>query len=70
MRILRWRLMRRAARWAKEIEDRGRTVIYCGGSTLHLQSLVRPLDDMPSSSEENIEQLQSDDRRKGSGCNV
>jgi len=49
---------RRAMKWAEEIEDRGRTVIFCGGSTLHLQSLVRPLDDMPSSSDENIKQLE------------
>ena len=50
----------RAMEWAKEIEDRGRTVIFCGGSTLHLQSLVRPLDDMPSSDEENIQKLQAE----------
>ena len=50
---------RRAMQWAKEIEGRGRTVIFCGGSTLHLQSLVRPLDDMPSSSDKNIKQLES-----------
>jgi tRNA dimethylallyltransferase len=50
----------RAMSWAREIEERGRTVIFCGGSTLHLQSLIRPLDDMPSSNEENIEQLQAE----------
>lgn len=49
----------RAMAGAKEIEERGRTVIFCGGSTLHLQSLVRPLDDMPSSSDENIQQLEA-----------
>ena len=48
----------RAIDWAGKIEERGRTVIFCGGSTLHLQSLIRPLDDMPSSSDENIKQLQ------------
>jgi len=49
----------RAMSWAREIEERGRTVIFCGGSTLHLQSLVRPLDDMPSSSDANIHQLEA-----------
>jgi len=57
----------RAMEWAKEIEDRDRTVIFCGGSTLHLQSLVRPLDDMPSSNEENIEQLQAEIDDRGVG---
>ena len=57
----------RAMEWAKEIEDRNRTVIFCGGSTLHLQSLVRPLDDMPSSDEKNIEQLQAEIDDRGVG---
>lgn len=49
---------RRAMKWADEIEARGKTVIFCGGSTLHLQSLVRPFDEMPSSDPENIRQLE------------
>lgn len=48
----------RAMEWADEIDQRGNTVIFCGGSTLHLQSLVRPLDDLPSSNKKNIEQLE------------
>lgn len=50
---------KRAIRWAEEIESRGRTVIFCGGSTLHLQSFIRPLDDLPSSSTENIKKLET-----------
>jgi len=50
----------RASIWAKEIEQRDKTVIYCGGSTLHLQSLIRPLDDLPSSNPNNIQQLEKE----------
>lgn len=55
----------RAMEWAGDIEERGRTVIFCGGSTLHLQSLVRPLDDMPSSNPDNIQKLEAVLEEKG-----
>ncbi len=55
----------RAETWASEIEERGKRVIFCGGSTLHLQSLVRPLDDMPESSQKNIEQLEKELEQNG-----
>ncbi len=55
----------RAMEWAEEIEQRGKTVIFCGGSTLHLQSLVRPLDDLPSSNSKNIEQLEEKLQKEG-----
>ncbi len=32
--------------------------IFAGGSTLYLQSLIRPMDDMPESNADNIRQLQ------------
>ncbi|MFO7846502.1 MAG: tRNA (adenosine(37)-N6)-dimethylallyltransferase MiaA [Balneolaceae bacterium] len=56
---------KRAMEWANEIEQRGKTVIFCGGSTLHLQSLVRPLDDTPSSNKENIAILEEQLEREG-----
>lgn len=55
----------RAKEWVKEIEERGRTVIFCGGSTLHLQSILRPLDDMPSSNDENIQALEDEIKETG-----
>lgn len=55
----------RATEWVKEIEERGRTVIFCGGSTLHLQSILRPLDDMPSSNDENIQALEDEIKETG-----
>ncbi len=48
---------KRVDEYVSDIESRGKRVIFCGGSTLHLQSLIRPLDDIPESNEENILQL-------------
>lgn len=47
----------RAERYAREIEEKGKTVIYCGGSSLHLQSVFHPLDDIPGANRENIDRL-------------
>jgi len=55
----------RAMEWAEEIDRRGKTILFCGGSTLHLQSLVRPLDDLPSSNIKNIEQLEEKLNKEG-----
>lgn len=38
---------RRARSWEDEILRRGKTPLVVGGSTLHLQSLIWPLDDVP-----------------------
>ncbi len=40
-------------------------MIYCGGSTLHIQSLIQPLDDMPDANSENIEMLNQKAEEKG-----
>lgn len=48
----------RAQRWEQEITSRGKNVLYVGGSTLHVQSLIKPFDDVPEADEENIEQLE------------
>ncbi len=47
----------RAEKYTAEIESRDNRVIFCGGSTLHLQSLIHPLDDIPSSNPDNIRLL-------------
>lgn len=56
--------LKRVKRYEKEIRERGKSIIYCGGSTLHLQSILRPLDDMPSADPDNIrdfnEKIESD----------
>ncbi|MEX2435579.1 MAG: tRNA (adenosine(37)-N6)-dimethylallyltransferase MiaA [Balneolaceae bacterium] len=55
----------RAESYVKEIENHGKQVIFCGGSTLHLQSLIQPLDDIPSSDPQNIKQLRKKADREG-----
>jgi tRNA dimethylallyltransferase len=56
---------KRAAEWEKEVLKKSEHVIYAGGSTLHLQSLIQPFNEMPESDEENIEQLESRIDKKG-----
>lgn len=40
------------------IAKKGKSVLFCGGSTLHLQSLIKPMDDIPSANSENLKTLQ------------
>ncbi len=47
----------RVLKAADDIESRGKTAIFCGGSTLHIQTLIHPLDPLPPSDEENIARL-------------
>lgn len=56
---------RRSEQYTTDIEKRGKTVIYCGGSTLHLQSLIKPLDDLPEADPQNIEKLKKNATEKG-----
>jgi len=49
----------RAQEWQKEITSRKKRVLYVGGSTLHVQSVIQPLDDVPKANQENIEQLEA-----------
>lgn len=49
--------IKRVKGYEQEIEARGKSIVYCGGSTLHLQSILRPLDDMPDASPDHIQQL-------------
>lgn len=56
---------KRSEQYTAEIESKGKTVIYCGGSTLHIQSLIQPLDDMPDADPENVEMLNQKAEEKG-----
>ncbi len=40
-------------------------VVYAGGSTLYIQSLLFDLDDMPTSNPENMAKLQAEDQESG-----
>jgi len=55
----------RSDQYSAEIESKGKTVIYCGGSTLHLKSLIQPLDDIPKADPENIKMLSQEAGEKG-----
>lgn len=51
----------------QQIFDKDRRVIYCGGSTLHLQSVIRPLDEIPPSDPHNMDELNRIANQKGLG---
>ena len=51
------KFLKRASGWEKDISAQSKYIFYAGGSTLHLQSLIRPFDEMPDANPENIEQL-------------
>lgn len=48
----------RAQQWEQDILSRGKTPLYVGGSTLHVQCSIQPLDDVPEANEENIAELE------------
>lgn len=56
---------RRAIEWEKEIIDIHKPVFYVGGSTLHLQSLIRPFNDLPTANEANLKKLNQEIENKG-----
>lgn len=56
---------KRAKRYREHIKSRGKKVIYCGGSTLHLQSLIQPLDDIPSADKNNLDVLEKMEKEEG-----
>lgn len=51
--------------WEKEILKSSDHSFFVGGSTLHLQSLIRPIDDIPSANEENIAEIEAQIERNG-----
>jgi len=57
--------LERVKQYEQEIKARGRPIIYCGGSTLHLQSILRPLDDMPDADSDNIQNLNEEIKANG-----
>lgn len=55
----------RAMEWKRDIQSRGKDVLYVGGSTLHVQCVIQPLDDVPEANEENIARLEDQIEKKG-----
>lgn len=48
----------RAMEWEKQIEAKGKNILYAGGSTLHQQCIIKPFDDIPDANEGNIAKLE------------
>lgn len=57
--------LKRAETWQNEILSRGRKVIYCGGSTLHLKALLQPLDSLPAANPDHLKQLEKRAEKEG-----
>jgi tRNA dimethylallyltransferase len=55
----------RAEAWEKKILNSSDHSFFVGGSTLHLQSLIRPIEDIPSANEENIAEIESQIDKEG-----
>jgi len=55
----------RTTDYTNHILARRKRVIYAGGSTLHLQSLLQPLDEMPDADIDNIRRLQNEAEMNG-----
>lgn len=55
----------RAMEWKKDIISREKRVLFVGGSTLHVQSVIQPLDNVPEADEENISKLEAQIEQQG-----
>ena len=55
----------RCREWSRSIHDQGKPVIIAGGSTLYIESLIRPLDPLPPKNEANIRELEQIAEREG-----
>lgn len=56
---------RRAKVWEQQILEKSDHVLYVGGSTLHIQSLIQPFNEMPEADEDNITKLNERVEREG-----
>ncbi len=56
---------RKVHEWQHRIKAQGKPVLIVGGSTLYLESLIRPLDPLPPKNEANILELQKLAERSG-----
>ncbi|HLR76262.1 MAG TPA: tRNA (adenosine(37)-N6)-dimethylallyltransferase MiaA [Balneolaceae bacterium] len=55
----------RCQQWENEIKNRGKTVLYTGGSTLHQKIIIQPFDELPSSDASNIKKLEQRINKNG-----
>jgi tRNA dimethylallyltransferase len=59
------RFIQRCNNWLPEIHQRNHIPFYVGGSTLHLQSIVWPLDEAPEACVQNLVKLRQHEEAKG-----
>lgn len=50
--------LKRSQEWEKEIMERGNQPLFVGGSTLHVQCLIQPFDDIPDANQQNIDAIE------------
>lgn len=55
----------RSMKWEDQIRAKGKNILYVGGSTLHLQSIIKPLDDIPDANEQHIAELEQHIKEEG-----
>lgn len=55
----------RAMQWERDIAERGRQVLYVGGSTLHQRCIIQPFDDIPDANEANIAEMEQQIEAEG-----
>lgn len=55
----------RAMKWEQQIRAKRKQILYVGGSTLHLQSIIKPLDDIPEANEHHIARLEQQIKEEG-----
>lgn len=55
----------RARKWQRDIERRNKNILFVGGSTLHVQCTIQPLDDVPEADESNIARLEARIKKEG-----
>lgn len=55
----------RIQEWQRDIGKRKKNILFVGGSTLHVQCTIQPLDDVPAADETNIARLESKMKRQG-----
>ncbi len=51
--------------WSAPLRNQGMPVLVAGGSTLYIESLIRPLDSLPPKNEANLHKLQQTADREG-----
>lgn len=55
----------RSQDWEQAIAERGKNILYIGGSTLHQRVIIQPFDDVPAANDANVAQLEQKIEQEG-----